>query len=161
MLATLGQANIRPPESACYCVGAALRALKQESPDAELPVLVVDADRRVTSDQLTDILVHLKHWGADKELAKFVVVLSSARAALSTDIALKDMRVHTVLIGDLTDSEAVEYCTTQLKQWHESNVSVLTDAALRQLARDMVNMVGNRVLSFQFTVTMAALQQRR
>jgi hypothetical protein len=89
-------------ESACQCVHTALQALKKESTlqalkkestHDELPMLVVEADHKVTPKQLTDLLREFKVWGADEQLVQCVVVLSSSRAALSTETALLDVRV--------------------------------------------------------------------
>jgi hypothetical protein len=129
---------------------AGLRALKQECPHADLPVLVVDADSSVTPQQLSRLFRQFKLWAADEQLAKCIVVLQSSRAALTTACSLHGRPLESVVIGDLTDDQAVAHCRMQLQQRRTAHADALTDdAQLLQLARDIVQLVGNRVLTQQ------------
>jgi hypothetical protein len=60
------------------------------------------------------------------------------------------MRVWPVVMGDLTDDQAVAYCMKRLQHWRaEHDSSALTDAQLQQLASNIVQRIGNCVLDQQ------------
>jgi hypothetical protein len=94
-------------ESAEARLEAGLRALKQEYPGANLPILVAEADGSVTPQQLSELLHQFKVWAARNRLAKCVLVVPSAQAAHITWHDQSAMRLWPVVIGDLTDDQAV------------------------------------------------------
>ena len=54
----------------------ALRQVKQ------LPIIILEVDVNFPPDELQQLLVQLKSWGADSRLAQFILVLPSANTAL-------------------------------------------------------------------------------
>jgi hypothetical protein len=115
-----------------------------------LPILVAEADGSVTPQQLSELLHQFKIWAARNRLAKCVLVVPSAQAAHITWHDQSAMRLWPVVIGDLTDDQAVAYCMQRLQLWRaEHDSSAVTDEQLQQLASTIVQHIGSSVLDQQ------------
>ena len=72
-------------------------ALRQEK---QLPIVVLELDRKFTVSQLQQLLVQLKAWGSDTRLAQFIIVLSSACTALGLTGSISELRSQFVPVTD-------------------------------------------------------------
>ena len=76
-------------------LSVALRRLRKSQ--EELPIFVVEVDHRCTPDQLRSLLILMKHYGADEELIRPIVVLSSSTSAFGLTINEVELICHFTL----------------------------------------------------------------
>ena len=82
----------------------------------ELPIFVVEVDRRCTPDQLQSLLLLMKQYGADEKLIRPIIVLSSSTSAFGLTINEVELRSRYFHVDDLTDKQCLEYIESRLSR---------------------------------------------
>ena len=72
----------------------------------ELPIIVVEVDNRCTPGELRSLLILMKQYGADDNLIRPIVVLSSSTSAFGLTISEEELRSQYFHVDDLTDVES-------------------------------------------------------
>ena len=82
----------------------------------ELPIFVVEVDRRCTPDQLQSLLLLMKQYGADEKLIRPIIVLSSSTSAFGLTINEVELRSRYFHVDDLTNEQCLEYIESRLSR---------------------------------------------
>ena len=125
-------------------LSVALQGLRES--EKELPIIVVETDNRCTPDQLRSLLVLMKYFGADEELIRPIIVLSSSTSAFGLCIDEADLRSHYFHVDDLTDEQRLEYVQSWLSTIIEGN-----EQEISEFVKDVVPHlgIGNRLIQIE------------
>ena len=125
----------------------ALRRLrKSRKSKEELPIIVVETDTRCTPDQLRSLLILMKQYGADKELIRPIIVLSSSTSAFGLTIREAELRSCYFHVDDLTDEQCLKYVKSRLSSKIKGNKQEIS-----KFVEDVVPClgIGNRFIQLQ------------
>ncbi|KAG5186637.1 hypothetical protein JKP88DRAFT_254455 [Tribonema minus] len=146
VLGALGMQHRAPQgEDPLAVMRGALQEMKQGG--KQRPVFIIDVNSAFTSTQLYHLLLFCKELGSSNSLAQFVVVVSAAPTAfvMAPLAPLSLLRVRTVEVGDLSETEAKEYVKAAVSKWratHKADVNL--DET--QLVEEVLSNCGTRVL---------------
>ena len=73
------------------------------------PTVMVEVNEKCNEKELTSLLLRFKDWGSDRNLARFIVVLSTSRAALLFSIPLNEVRVIVQSVEDPPEDTIKSY----------------------------------------------------
>ena len=116
--------NTKIPEGlhATTVLRAALESINNTGDINQVPVIVLEMDKRFKAKQLETVLLQLKTWGADLKLVHFVIVLSSSFTALGLKIGHTQLRAQYACVGDLSDRQARTYLKERVQNLSEDVV---------------------------------------
>ena len=66
------------------------------------PIFIVQVNNQCKSKDLLDLLIRMKEWGCDQPLARFIIILSLSRAALTIPMGLEELIVMVFMDDHLT-----------------------------------------------------------
>ena len=107
------------------------------------PTFIVEVNERCGEQELTQLLLELKDLGSDRDLAKFIVVLSTSRAVLLVPISLHELRVLCESVEDPSEDIIEQYLRKYLVQFSEDLVS---KKQMDKLISHYIKVIGTRFL---------------
>ena len=112
----------------------------------ELPIFVVEVDHRCTPDKLRSLLILMKQYGADQELIRPIIVLSSSTSAFGLTINEVELRSCYFHVDDLTDEQCLEYIESRLSRMIKGD-----EQKISKFAREVVPRLGmgNRLVQIR------------
>ena len=148
------------PETFLSAVLKSLRFKHHEIPDEVLliqalenimkrggnkPTFIVEVNEKCNEKELTLLLLLLKDWGSDRKLARFIVVLSTSRAALLLSIPLKELRVMVQSVEDPPEDTIKRYFEQYFAEFKDS-----TEQERDQLIARHTKVLGTRFLDASY-----------
>ena len=122
-----------------------------------LPIVAIEADIRCNGEQLQNLLLLLKRWGADLELIQPIVTLSSSRAAYGLTIDHRSLRTDIFTVHDLSAAESDEVLFLNCKQFVEC-----TREEFSLFSEKLISRLGTRVLHLcDFTRVLKSLCHKK
>ena len=114
VMKTIKVSYAQPGTYVTALLSVALQGLRKSQ--EELPIIVVETDNRCTPDQLRSLLILMKQYGADQELIRPIIVLSSSTSAFGLTINEVELRSCYFHVDDLTDEQCLEYVESRLSR---------------------------------------------
>ena len=138
---TIGLPYRQSGTNAMGLLSLALQGLRESQ--KELPIIVVETDNRCTPDQLRSLLVLMKYFGADEELIRPIIVLSSSTSAFGLCIEEAELRSHYFHVDNLTDEQCLEYVESRLSSTIEGD-----EQEISKFVKEVVPLlgIGNRLI---------------
>ena len=111
------------------------------------PIIVVEVNSQCDDRSLCELLLRMKEWGADENLAKFVIILSLTRAALTIPIGLSELRVNSISIKDPSKDIIAGLLHRFLTKYD------VTKEEKDQFVHDYISKIGTRFLNAQTLIS--------
>lgn len=105
------------------------------------PTFIIEVNEKCDEKQLTQLLLQLKEWGSDRNLARFIVILSTSQAALLVPIGLHELRADCVSIDDPSEDVIKCYLEQCLDQLNE-----VSGKKKHQIITQCIEVLGTRFL---------------
>ena len=106
------------------------------------PIFILEVDTKCTAKDIETLLLKVKRWGFEDELARFVVIVSGSRILGDLRIPLPQLRCDYVEVGDLSKKEAEEFARRIFCRLSDGE-------AVNKLVERVVDNCGGRLLFLQ------------
>lgn len=97
------------------------------------PIIVVDIDTRWKSEEVEEILLWAKKFGADNSLIKVVVVVSPVLSSYSASIGFTELRCVMLHLNEASDEEAEEFFRRSFSKFKFKNGKQFTSEDTERL----------------------------
>lgn len=98
----------------------------------KMPIIILEVDNRWENNDLEYLLMVAKQIGADRNLARFVIIMSAAIGSLDIGVTFGALRCKFLSVEEATETEAKQYFQTTFShtKFTEKEKSSLTELAL-------------------------------
>lgn len=107
------------------------------------PTFIVEVNEKCGEQELTQLLLELKDLGSDRNLAKFIVILSTSQAALLVSISLDELRVVCESVEDPSEDIIEQHLRKYLVHFSKDLVS---EKQVDKLISHYIKVIGTRFL---------------